>query len=291
MIEGIIITGLLSGGVYALLAVGFSLIFGSARIINLAHTAFYMMAAYLIYTFASLLGLNLFLSVILSIVAVTIIGVLTYNLVIDRVRGHETTALIVTLALAIIIQEVMLTPWTFGGHFLRVPSLVPGYTTILGIRITYQYILTFGMVLIVLLGTWALLMKTKLGIAIRSTAQDREVANLMGINVARTGMITMAISVALAAVAGALVAPLAILSPHMWMHPLVMIMAIVVLGGLGSIKGSLIGAFILGFSETLVVFLVPSGAFLKGAVALAIMLAVILIRPEGLFGVAFEEER
>ena len=291
MIEGIIITGLISGGVYALLAVGFSLIFGAARIINLAHTAFYMLAAYLIFTFASLLGLNLLLSVILSIVAVTIIGVFTYKLVIDRVRGRETTALIVTLALAIIIQEVMLMPWAFGGHFLRVPSLVSGYTTILGIRVTYQYILTFGMVLIILLGTWALLMKTRLGIAIRSTAQDREVANLMGINVARTGMITMAISVALAAVAGALVAPLAILSPHMWMHPLVMIMAIVVLGGLGSIKGSLVGAFVLGFAETLVVFLVPSGAFLKGTVALAIMLAVILIRPEGLFGVAFEEER
>lgn len=291
MIEGIIITGLISGGVYALLAVGFSLIFGAARVINLAHTAFYMLAAYLIYTFASLLGLNLPLSIVLSIAAVTIIGVLTYKLVIDRVRGHETTALIATLALAIIIQEIMLLPWTFGGHFLRVPDLVSGYTTILGIRVTFQYILTFGMVLIVLLGTWALLMKTRLGIAIRSTAQDREVANLMGINVARTGMITMAISVALAAVAGALVAPLAILSPHMWMNPLVMIMAIIVLGGLGSVKGSLVGAFILGFAETLVVFLAPSGSFLKGAVALAIMLAVILIRPEGLFGVAFEEER
>jgi len=278
MIEGIIITGLISGGVYALLAVGFSLIFGAARIINLAHTA-------------SLLGLNLPLSIVLSIAAVTIIGVLTYKLVIDRVRGHETTALIATLALAIIIQEIMLLPWTFGGHFLRVPDLVSGYTTILGIRVTFQYILTFGMVLIILLGTWALLMKTRLGIAIRSTAQDREVANLMGINVARTGMITMAISVALAAVAGALVAPLAILSPHMWMNPLVMIMAIIVLGGLGSVKGSLVGAFILGFAETLVVFLAPSGSFLKGAVALAIMLAVILIRPEGLFGVAFEEER
>jgi branched-chain amino acid transport system permease protein len=291
MIEGIIITGLISGGVYALLAVGFSLIFGAARIINLAHTAFYMLAAYLIFTFASLLGLNLLLSIVLSIAAVTIIGVLTYKLVIDRVRGHETTALIATLALAIIIQEVMFLPWTFGGHFLRVPDLVSGYTMILGTKVLYQQILTFGVVLVILLGTWALLMKTRLGIAIRSTAQDREVANLMGINVARTGMITMAISVALAAVAGALVAPLAILSPHMWMNPLVMIMAIIVLGGLGSVKGSLVGAFILGFAETLVVFLAPSGAFLKGAVALAIMLAVILIRPEGLFGVAFEEER
>jgi len=113
----------------------------------------------------------------------------------------------------------------------------------------------------------------------------------MGINVARIGMITMAIAVVLAAIAGALVAPLFVLTPYMWMHPLVMVLAVVVLGGLGSIKGSFVGALILGFTETLVVFLVPMGAFLKGAVALAIMLIVILIRPEGLFGVSFEEER
>lgn len=289
MIERIIIYGLISGGVYALLAVGFSLIFGVARIINLAHTAFYMLAAYLIFTFANLLGLNLVLSVFLSVIAVTVIGVLSYKLVIDPVRGHETTILIVTIALAIIIQEAML--MGYGAHFQTIPSLVSGYTKILGAKVTYQQLLTFGTVLIILLGIWALLMKTKLGIAIRTTAQDREVANLMGINVARIGMITMAIAVALAAIAGALVAPLQVLGPHMWMHPLVMILAIVVLGGLGSIKGSLLGAFILGFAETLVVVLVPTGAHLKGAVALAIMLVAILIRPEGLFGVSFEEER
>ncbi len=289
MTEAIIINGLISGGVYALLAVGFSLIFGVARIINLAHTAFYMLAAYLILTFASSLGLNLVLSVILSIIATAIIGVLSYKLVIDRVRGHEATTLIVTIALAMTIQEAV--HMAYGGGFRGVPSLVSGYTEILGTKVLYQQILTFGVVLLILLGTWALLMKTRLGIAIRSSAQDREAANLMGINVARIGMITMAITVALAAIAGALVAPLQVLGPHMWMHPLVMILAVVVLGGLGSIKGSLAGAFILGFAETLVVFLVPTGAFLKGAVALTIMLIVILIRPEGLFGVSFEEER
>ncbi len=289
MIEAVIINGLIIGGVYALLAVGFSLIFGVARIINLAHTAFYMLAAYLIYSFTSSLGLNLVLSVILSVMAVTIIGVFSYKLVIARVREHETTVLIVTIALAMIIQESMLLG--YGGEFRGVPSLISGFTEILGVKVTYQEILTFGIVLILLLGIWVLLMKTKLGIAIRSTAQDREVANLMGINVARTGMITMAIAVALAAIAGALVAPLFVLQPHMWMHPLVMVLAVVVLGGLGSIKGSLLGAFILAFAETLVVFYAPSGAYLKGAVALTIMLVVILIRPEGLFGVTFEEER
>ena len=289
MLEGIIITGLISSGVYALLAIGFSLIFGAARIINLTHTAFYMLAAYLIFTFTSSFDLNPVLSIVISIVAVTIIGVLVYKFVIERIRAHEATVLIVTIAMAIIIQEVVLL--AFGGHFRGVSSLISGYVTILGIKVTYQYLLTFGAVAIILFGTWALLMKTKLGIAIRATAQDRAIANLMGINVARIGMITMAIAVALAAIAGALVAPLFTLTPYMWMHPLVMVLAVVVLGGLGSIKGSFVGALILGFTETLVVFLVPMGSFLKGAVALAIMLVIILIRPEGLFGVSFEEER
>lgn len=289
MIEGIIINGLISSGVYALLAIGFSLIFGAARIINLTHTAFYMLAAYLIFTFTSSFDLNPVLSIIISIVAVTIIGVLVYKFVIERVRAHEATVLIVTIALAVIIQEVVLL--AFGGHFRGVSSLISGYATILGVKVTYQYLLTFGAVSIILFGTWALLMKTKLGIAIRATAQDRAIANLMGINVGRIGMITMGVAVALAAIAGALVAPLFTLTPYMWMHPLVMVLAVVVLGGLGSIKGSFVGALILGFTETLVVFLVPMGAFLKGAVALAIMLVIILIRPEGLFGVSFEEER
>ena len=289
MLEGIIITGLISSGVYALLAIGFSLIFGAARIINLTHTAFYMLAAYLIFTFTSSFDLNPVLSIVISIVAVTIIGVLVYKFVIERIRAHEATVLIVTIAMAIIIQEVVLL--AFGGHFRGVSSLISGYATIVGVKVTYQYLLTFGAVAIILFGTWALLMKTRLGIAIRATAQDRAIANLMGINVARIGMITMAIAVALAAIAGALVAPLFTLTPYMWMHPLVMVLAVVVLGGLGSIKGSLVGALILGFTETLVVFLVPMGSFLKGAVALAIMLVIILIRPEGLFGVSFEEER
>lgn len=283
----IIINGLISGGGYALLAVGFSLIFGVARIVNLAHTAFYMLAAYFVYAFAKLLGLPLSLSVVLSIIVVVIIGVLAYKLVIDPIRGRETTILIVTIALAIIIQESV--SIKFGTAATQPGRLISGYTTILDIKVFNRDLLAFGVATITLLGTWALLMRTRLGIAIRATAQDREVANLMGINVARTGMITMAIAVGLAAIAGAVKAPAA--TPTMWMPPLVIVLAIVVLGGLGSIKGSFVGAIILGLAEASVVVLFPEHAFLKEAVALAIMLAVILIRPEGLFGVAFEEER
>jgi len=280
---------LIRGGVYALLAIGFSLIFGVARMINLAHTCFYMLAAYGIYTFTDQLGLNPILSIVISLIATTIIGLGTYKLFIDRIREHHVTVLLITIAIAMVFQECMLL--AYGGHYLGAPSFVSGYWQIIGVKVSYQHLLTFGVVLVVLLGIWILLSKTRLGIAIRATAQDTEIANLMGINVPRILLITMGIAAALAAIAGVVVAPTLVLEPHMWTPPLVMIMAIVVLGGLGSVKGSFIGAFIIGFVEVLVVFLLPAGAFLKGAIALLVMVIILLVRPEGLFGVAFEEER
>jgi len=289
MAANIIVHGLVSSGIYALLAVGFSLIFGVARIINLSHTAFYMLAAYLIYSLASAAGLNLYLSIIIAIVIVIVVGTISYKLLIARVRHHEATTLIVTIAIAVIIQEALLKG--FGGGPRSIPKLISGSIDIFGVTVLNQQFLTFGVVILLLLATWLFLMRTKSGVALRATAQDRDVANLMGINVPRMEMLTMAMSVGLAAIAGALVAPLSVLTPGMWAHPLVMILAVVVLGGLGSLKGSLIGAIILGFAENLVVFLAPSGAFLKTSVALTIMIIVILIKPEGLFGIVFEEER
>src|SRR5690606_18028598 len=225
-------------------------IFGVARIVNIAHTAFYMLAAYMVYTFLNLAGLPLLVAVILAVGLVTALSMVAYKLVIEPVREYESAVLIATIALALIFQEALL-----------------------------------------LLATWSLLNRTRLGLAIRATANDLEVANLMGMNVSRVAMYTVAISVALAAIAGVVVAPLFVVDPLMWLAPLVTILAIVVLGGLGSLKGSLIGAFVIAYVEAITVFTVPAGSFLKGAVALSIMVLVLLIRPEGLFGVAFEEER
>jgi branched-chain amino acid transport system permease protein len=289
LIIDIIISGLIGGSVYALLAIGFSLIFGVARIVNFAHTAFYMLAAYCIYFATQKMGFHPIWGMVAAVVLVTLLGLISYKVFINPIREHEGAVLIATIALAMIFQEVM--SLIFTGSYLSVPSLVNGYFTILGVKIFFQQLLTFCAALLVLVVLWALLMKTKLGLAIRSTAQDREVANLMGINEARVAMITMGISVGLAAFTGAIVVPLTILQPHMWLHPLIMMMAVVVLGGLGSLKGSFLGAYILGFAEALVVFLAPMGAFLKGSVALSVMIVVLLIRPEGLFGVSFEEER
>jgi len=285
----IIITGLITGSMLALLAISFSLIFGVARIVNIAHTAFYMVAAYCIFSLTGKFGLNPIAGMMIAVVVVTVFGLLAYKFLIDPIREHEAAVLIATIALAMIFQEAVML--VFTGDYRTVSALIEGYFIVTGVKVFYQQVLTFGVVLALLAVLWFLLMKTKLGLAIRSTAEDREVANLMGMNDSRLAMITMGISVALAGFTGAVIAPLAVLSPFMWMEPLIMMMAVVVLGGLGSIKGSFVAAYILGFTEALVVFMIPKGAFLKGSVALSIMILVLLLRPEGLFGISFEEER
>jgi len=289
MILDIIITGLIHGSTYALLAIGFSLIFGVARIVNIAHTAFYMVAAFCIFFVTHNLGLHPVVGMLLGVPVVTVLGMVTYRIFIAPIREHEGAVLIGTIALAIALQEVMLL--IFTGDYRSVPALVPGYLSIFGVKVQYQQLITFLAALIILGLLRLLLLKTRLGLAIRSTAQDREVANLMGMNESRVALYTVGISIALAGFTGAVIVPLTIVEPFMWLHPLIMMMAVVVLGGLGSIKGSFFAAYILGFAEAVVVFLIPMGAFLKGSVALSIMILVLLMRPEGLFGIAFEEER
>jgi len=289
MFADILITSLINGSTYALLAIGFSLIFGVARIVNIAHTAFYMVAAFCIFFVTHHLGFHPIVGMLIAVPAVTLLGMVTYWIFIAPIREHEAAVLIGTIALAIALQEVMLL--IFSGDYRSVPALVQGFFSIFGVKVFYQQLITFIAALVILGALRLLLMKTRLGLAIRSTAQDREVANLMGMNESRVAQYTVGISIALAGFTGAVVVPLTIVEPFMWLHPLIMMMAVVVLGGLGSIKGSFFAAYILGFAEAAVVFLIPMGAFLKGSVALSIMILVLLIRPEGLFGIAFEEER
>lgn len=289
MLQDILITGLINSGVYALLAIGFSLIFGVARIVNIAHTAFYMLAAYCFYALLVKAGLGVALAGVLAVAGVTLLSVLCYKLVIEPVRDHPSAVLIATIALALIFQELM--QILFGGSYLGIPSTIDGVMNIAGVSVPYQRVLILVVAVAMLVFTWLVLYHTRLGLAIRATANDLEVANLMGMNVHRVAMATLALSIGLAAVAGVVVAPVFVVDPRMWLAPLVTMLAIVVLGGLGSLKGSLIGALVLGYIEAITVFALPAGAYLKGAVALAIMVIVLLVRPEGLFGVAFEEER
>ena len=289
MIGNILINSLISGGIFAVLALGFSLVFGVAKILNMAHTAFYMVTAYFILTLNVLLGVPLLLSAVLAILVTSFLGMISYKFLLDRVKKHETAVLIISLSLGILFQEILLIMFT--GDFRRFPPFVPGYVELIDVRVSYQHIFAIFVSGIILLCIWILLTKTRLGKAVRAVAQDIEIANIMGINVSRICMITMGISAGLAGVAGAIVGPIFTVQPYMWMHPLIMVLAAVVLGGLGSAKGSVIAAFILGFAETMTTFLIPGGSFLRGTISLGVMVIVLMLRPEGLFGVVFEEER
>lgn len=289
MLLNILINGLIVGGIYALLAVGFALIFSVARILNMAHTAFYMVSAYLIFVGTSMLHLPLFPSILLAVVVTVILGILCFYLFFDRIKEHEFAVMIIAVAIASLFQEILLL--IFGGTIRAIPHIAEGFLDIGGTNVSYQHIFAFFLSMLILIILWIMLSKTKLGNAIRAVAQDSEIANLMGIDVRRIYVIVMAISVGLAAVSAAVMGPIYMISPLMWGQPLVIVLAAVILGGAGSIGGAVVASFILGYAESIVVFLIPGGAFLGGAASMVVMVLVLLIRPEGLFGVIFEEER
>ena len=289
MIASVLILTLVNGSVYALLAAGMSLIFGVGRIVNLAHTAFFVLAGYGMYYFTRQLSWGALPSIVITVVSVTIVGVLVYRFLLNRVRQHEQAVLLITVALAMAIQEILLS--IFGEFYRTSTTLIPGITEILGNRVENQYILIVGVAVAILIFLWLLLSKTKLGTAIRATANDAEVAGLMGIDVSRTLMITMGIATGLAAVAAVLVGSIWIIYPMIWMQPLTVVLVIVVLGGLGSIKGSFIGAYLIALVEVLAIRFMPQGAFLAMPLMLLVLVIVLVVRPGGLFGIVLEEER
>lgn len=285
----IIVYTLVNGAVYALMASGMTLIFGAARLVNLAHTAFAMLAAYGMFFLIRERGFGLIESSLIVLIAVVLLSLLVYQGLLNRVRQHPQAILLITMALAMVFQEVMLLRFT-GTPKPMVP-FIEGHTVIFGVRVINQHLLVVGAAVAVIIVILLVLRKTKLGITIRAVADDAETANLMGISIPRTLLITMGMGTALAAVAGILMSPLWTLTPFIWLSPITMILVIVVLGGLGSIKGSLVGAFIIALVENLVVFLLPRHAYLSTVFALLVMAVMLAVRPGGLFGIVFEEER
>jgi len=289
MIADIFVNGLVTGGTYAILAVGFALIYSVAGIINLAHTAFYMTAAFLIFLGTKTLNYGQVPSIVAAVVITILLGIVCFKLFFDRIKEHHSAVMIISIALAMVFQEVLLL--IFGGQYRGVSPFIDGFAEIARVRVSYQHLFAVLSAGIILLGLWLWLSKSRIGCAIRAVSQDSEIANIMGINVSNIYVIVMAVSAGLAGLAGALMGPIFTISPLMWINPIVAVMASVVLGGMGSVGGAVIGALILGYTETIIVFLIPGGAFLGSAASLAIMVLVLLIRPEGIFGVFFEEER
>ena len=291
MIQQIIMLTLVKGSTYAIVAAGLALIYGVGRIVNLAHTAFLMLAAYLISFLAVSSGWPLAPSIAVAVIGTGVLGLLFYRFIVDRVREHQAAVLLITIAVAMGIQQLM--PLLFGSLPRPVPLILEGAWPILGFPVPKQYVLTLAIAVGFLVLLWLLLARTKMGVAVRAVAQDPEVAGLMGINVSTVLMIAVGIGTAMAAVAGALVPAMegGSVDQYLWLFQLLMVLVIVVLGGLGSLKGSFIAAFFVAFVQALVSAVFPHQAYLSYAFAMVAMVVVLAVRPQGLFGTLFEEER
>jgi branched-chain amino acid transport system permease protein len=271
-----------------MLASGMTLIFGIGGMFNFAHTAYLMLAAYGIYYFTIGLGWGNLPSIGLSVVGVILLSLLIYRFFIDKVRHRAEVVMLVTVAFALIMQEVMLS--IFGNYFLSTVPLLPGVTEFLGVRVPNQYLLIIGATSAIFVILWLVLTRTKLGLALGASASDAEVACLVGIDVSKTMAISIGIATFFAAVAGVLVASVWTISPFMWLDPLLAMAVVLILGGLGSIKGSIVSAFIVALVEVVTLLLVPNGAQLKTPFVMILLMIVLMRKPEGLFGRPFESE-
>ncbi|HEY1361080.1 MAG TPA: branched-chain amino acid ABC transporter permease [Xanthobacteraceae bacterium] len=280
MVVDIVIFGTIWGAIYTILALGFALIFGVVRILNLAYGAIYMVASYAIYSLVSGLGLPAVLAWLLAVAATCIAGVALYAAFIYPLRDSLGRVLIVTAGIAIFLQEVAVLVFSTEPRY--VPTVLPGSLSILGVRVTHQQVLTLFAAAALVAGLHAVLTRTRLGRELRAVAQDTEMAALMGIPVERAYLTAMALSAALAAAAGALVGPFLTVDPEMGWSPLLVAFTVVVLGGLGSLGGTIAAAFIVAYAEMLTAFLVSPQ--LRDAATFAIMILTLVFRPHGLFG-------
>ena len=280
MLIDIVIFGTIWGAIYTILALGFTLIFGVARVLNLAYGAIYMVASYLIYSLVSGFRLAAVPAWLIAVAATCVAGVALYRVFIFPLRDSVGRVLIVTAGIAIFLQEVAVLVYSTEPRY--VPTAFPGSLEILGVRVTHQQLLTLVVAVVLVVLLHAFLVRTRLGRELRAVAQDSEMAALMGIPVQRAYLFAMALSTALAAAAGALVAPFLTVSPEMGWSPLLVAFTIVVLGGLGSLWGTIVAAFIVAYAEMLTAFLIAPQ--LREAVTFAIMILTLVFRPHGLYG-------
>ena len=274
----IIVLGTIWGAVYSLIAVGFTLIFKVAGIINLSHGAFYMLGAYLAYTFMTLLKINVLLSAVMAVAGVALIGMAIDYFGIRPLRERHAYVLILTLAFALFFQELMY--GIYGPYGKSVQSFVVGEIVLGGVHISYQKLITFFVAAAFVILLWLFIKKTKTGKSISAVAQNKDAAILMGIQYEKAYRMTMGISAGLAAIAGVFISPILEAVPTMWAFPLFKAFAIVIIGGLGSLEGAIIASLLLGYSETLVSFLISANY--ADMVYLIAIILVLVLRPTGI---------
>jgi branched-chain amino acid transport system permease protein len=276
----VLVYGAVISAIYAMLAVGFTLIFGVARILNLAHGAFYALGAYGVYVLTAGAHLPLLLAAAMSVLFVAAFGVAMERVLVRPLRRSVLAVLMITLAVSLMVEQILLL--TFGSEARNVPSMINATVAIGGADISGQRLLALTGGIVILLGLWLFMQKTRLGAAILAVSQDAEGAQYMGIPSDRIFSIVMGLSAGIAAAAGVLVAPFQSVIPGMGLLPLVKAFAIVIVGGLGSIPGSILGALLLGYSETIVAFNISIEW--SQIVSVAAVLITLILRPAGFFG-------
>jgi len=288
MIEDIInmiFNGTLNGAVLSLIALGYSLVYGVGHIMNLAHGAYFMLTGYLLLWGLRIFPGLLFLNVIFVVAIVTIIGGLTYILLIKPLQDSQVGVVLITFGLAFAIEQIVLI--NFGTDSVSISKylIFTETTDFLGFPMADQSIFFIVMSLAIVSLFALFISKSKLGKSIRAVSQDREAAVLMGINANRTLFYTVVISALLASVAGSLYLPGAALTgPSMGWSYLTSSFAVVILGGMGSLVGSVVGGYIVGFLTSFTSVFIPNGPSWAHLVPLIVILIVLIIRPRGLFG-------
>lgn len=271
------------GSIYALVASGLSLIWGSMKMLNFAHGELYMLGGFATYYAMTALGLPWWLAIPLAMALVLLVGFGIEKLTIEpllRRPGWDYTPIIATLGLSIFLQNAALL--VFGERFKNLPYFIEGSGTYFGIRMAYQRLLILVVSVAVIVLFAHFLRRSKLGMALRAVAQDRDAATLQGIDVQHTYMWTFGISGALAALASAMVAPIFAINPWMGGTLLIKAFVVCVVGGLGDLRGAILGGILLGTAESLAVVLLSSEW--KDVVSFAILIVVLWVRPSGFFG-------
>jgi len=277
-----LINGILLGGIYASYSAGFSLIFGVMGVINIFHGEMVMLGAFLTYWFFILFHVDPFLTIPFSFFSLFVFGYLVQRFVIQRVvEAPPMISYILTFGIHLIIAYSALWVWT--ADFRTVTTTYSGLNAnVGGVIIPYARVATFGLALIVVAGLYFLLNKTEAGRAIRATAQDKEMARLMGVNITRTYALTFGIGAAVTGVAGSLISTYFIIFPQMGLSYTIIAFCVVVLGGMGYIPGALWGGLILGVVQSMTATYLNAG--LSGALTFILLFVMLIIRPAGIAG-------
>jgi branched-chain amino acid transport system permease protein len=278
-----IVDGVLTGGVYALMAAGLTLIFGVMDIINIAQGVMVVLGAYLSYELSVHLGIGLLPGLLITVPAMFVLGVVVEFCFMRRLREQDRTgmSILVTFAVAILIEGIL--SQIYGVDYVQLhASYVDQSVYVLGFYLPWIYLIGFGLAVALMVVLYWMLYRTKFGRAVRASLQNRTAADLIGVNVSRTRTISVGIGVAVTAVGGMVFGATNAFNPNSGYDLISRLLAIVILGGMGSIGGAMVAAiFLLVINDVVAVWWSPTWAPLIYFAALVIVLS---IRPQGLFG-------